>query len=108
MPASSAAPPRQHLALFKRLWDVVDDKFHAAEALTPEGHAFVQTHAIKGSHAEFPCAMNFLAMMPALTNGARAKLFPNGLSPLFNVFLNINYAQTRKSSLTGSAMRATE
>ena len=39
--------------------------------------------------------------MPSLTNGARALLFPNGLSPLLSVF--VNNAQTRKSALTGIA-----
>ena len=32
-----------------------------------------------------------------------APLFPNGLSPLFSVFVNVNNAQTRKSALTGIA-----
>ena len=91
---------RQHLQLFKHLWSLVDERFDAAKVLTPDGHAFVQTHAIKGSHPEFPTALNFLAAMPASTNGARANIFPSGPSPLFSVFLNVNYQQTRKSSLT--------
>ena len=39
--------------------------------------------------------------MPSLANGAPAPLFPNGLLPLFSVFVNVNNAQTRKSALTG-------
>ena len=93
-------PQRSHLPLFKHLWNIVDKKFQAKKVLTSEGHAFAQTHAIKGSHGVFPTALNFLALMPSLTNGARAQLFPNAPSPLFCVFLNINYAQVRKSALT--------
>ena len=99
--AQESAAAREHLPLFKHLWSLVDDKFNARRILTPEGHAFVQTHAIKGSHPEFPTALNFISLMPALSNGARAHLFPSAASPLFSVFLNINYAQTRKSALTG-------
>ena len=91
----------QFLKLFKKVWDEVDRLFDAPKVLTPRGHALVQTYAIKGAHPELPYALNFLTMMAALSNGARARLFPNADSPLFLVFVNVNYAQVRKSSITG-------
>ena len=45
-----------------------------------------------------PFGLHFLTMMAALSNGAMAHIFPSGGSPLFIFHLNVNYAQTRKSS----------
>ena len=42
-------------------------------------------------------------MTGALSNGAKVKIFPNVSNPLFLFHLNVNYAQTRKSSITGNA-----
>ena len=44
--------------------------------LTPEGHALAATYAIKAAHPELPTALNVLATLPALTNGAVVALFP--------------------------------
>ena len=94
---------RQYLHVLKAMWDVVDDHYDPKKILTPGGHALVQTHAIKAAHPHLPCALHFLAMMCALANGAKSQWFPNAASPLFIMFINVNYAQTRKSSLTGNA-----
>ena len=89
--------------MFKNIWDEIDKLYDPKFVLTEDGHAFVQTFAIKAAHAELPFASHFLSMMPALTNGAKIKMSPNSASPLFMFHLNVNYAQTRKSSLTGNA-----
>lgn len=47
-------------------------------------------------------AMHVLSMMCFLVNGARAELFPSSESPFFHLFFNINYSQTRKSSITAN------
>ena len=56
---------------------------------------------MRAAHPEFPYALHCLSMMCALVNGARVAVFPTSQSPL--VAINVNYAQTRKSSMTGHA-----
>ena len=55
------------------------------------------------AHAEFPYALRPLSVMCALLNGARVAVFATAPSPLTLVAINVNYAQTRKSSITGLA-----
>lgn len=93
----------RYLAKFKVMWAEIDNHFDPKFVFTPEGHAFIQTYAIKASHPELPFGMHLLAMMAALSNGAQANMFLSGGSLLFLFHLNVNYAQTRKSSITGNA-----
>ena len=65
------------------MWDMVDARFNAAKVLTKEGHALVQTYAIKPAHPELPYALHILSMMCALSNGATTKWFPNAANTLF-------------------------
>ena len=105
MPSALSKDPdvsKQFLGLLKTMWQAVDNHFDAAGVLSPEGHALVQTYAIKSAHPELPYALHFLAMMCALSNGAKSEWFPNAPSTLFMMVLNLNYAQTRKSSITGN------
>ena len=94
--------PKQYLDVLKAMWDAVDEHFDPKYVLTPEGHALLQTYAIKAAHAELPYALHFLAMMCSLSNGAKTKWFPSSASTMFMMILNVNYAQTRKSSITGN------
>ena len=59
----------QFLAVMKKMWNNVDQHFDPKFILTPEGHALVQTYAIKAAHPELPYVLHFLAMMCALCNG---------------------------------------
>jgi hypothetical protein len=99
--ADSSGGTEQHLGLFALIWAEVERMFDPAFVLTERGYAFVQTWAIKAAHPVLPFAMNFISLMPGLSNGAAANLFPNAVSTLFCFFLNINYSQTRKSSCAG-------
>ena len=105
MPDQASTATEQYLPLFALIWAEVRRMFDPAFVLTARGYAFVQTYAIKVAHPELPFAMNFISLMPALSNGAAAKLFPNASSPLFCFFLNVNYSQTRKSSCANIAER---
>ena len=67
---------KQYLNVMKAMWDLVD------------------------KHFDLPYVMHFLAMLCSLVNGAKTPWFANSASPLFLMVLNINYTQTRKSSLT--------
>ena len=80
--------------------DEVNRLFDPGHVLTERGYAFVQTWSIKAAHPVLPFFLNILATMASLTNGAAAKLFPSNGNPLFAFFLNVNYAQTRKSAGT--------
>lgn len=95
----------QHLPLFKNIWKEVETMFRPLDILTKKGYAFVQTWAIKAAHPTLPYVMQFLCLLASLANGASARMFPNGGSPLFLCFFNVNYSQTRKSSLTAMADR---
>ena len=97
------AGDRQYLPVFKHMWDEIDRLFDPAFIFTNGGHAFIQTYAIKSAHPELPWGVHFLATLAALSNGATTKIFPSSNSPLFLFHLNVNYAQTRKSSITGNA-----
>ena len=91
------------MQVFKYVWAEIDRLFDAKFVLTEKGHSFVQTYAIRAAHPELPWAVHFLSMMAALSNGAKAKIFPSAGSPLFLFHLNVNYSQTRKSSITGNS-----
>ena len=99
---TDSASPKQYLNVLKAMWHIVDRHFDAKKILTPAGHALVQTYAIKAAHPEMPYAMHFLSMLCSLVNGVRSELFPSSESPFFHLFFNINYSQTRKSSITGN------
>ncbi|CAK0858559.1 unnamed protein product [Prorocentrum cordatum] len=101
--AGDYVPPKQYMRVMKDMWDAVDGHFDPNYVLTKSGHDLVQLYSIKASHPEMPYAMHFLSMMCALSNGAKIALFPSSDNPLFIFFFNINYAQTRKSSITGNA-----
>ena len=77
---------KQYLHVLKAMWVIVEKYFQPAKILTPLGHALCQTYAIKAAHPEMPYAMHFLSMMCALSNGAKADLFPHSPSPLFHFF----------------------
>ena len=47
--------------------------------------------------------LNMLSLMCPLTNGARVSIFPTSPSPLVAFTINVNYSQTRKSSVTSFA-----
>jgi len=86
----------------KTMWDIVDKHFDPVYVLSPAGHRLVQTYSLKAAHHELPYVMHFLAIMCSLVNGAKSQWFPNSSSPMFLMVLNVNYTQTRKSSLTGN------
>ena len=93
---------KQYLNVMKAMWDIVDQHFDPIKVLTPQGHRLVQTYSLKAAHHELPYTMHFLAMLCSLANGAKTSWSPNSASPLFLMVLNVNYTQTRKSSLTGN------
>jgi len=86
-----------------RAWDLVEAHFKPKFVLTPLGHRFVQTYSCKAAHPEFPFAGHFLTMMASLSNGAKVRMFPNAASPLCAIALNVNYSQTRRSSIYSNA-----
>ena len=95
---------RQYLAAMKSIWDTVDKTWDPCRLLTQLGHQFCQTWAVRASHHEFPYALNMLSLMCPLTNGARVSIFPTSPSPLVAFTINVNYSQTRKSSVTSAAL----
>ena len=101
MPAQDVE--RQYLPAMKLMWDEVDRLFEPVRILTPAGHHFAQTYAARAAHAEFPYAVHLLSLMCPLSNGARVAVFPTSPSPLVAFCVNVNYAQTRKSSMTAHA-----
>lgn len=94
---------RQNIPAMKLMWDEVDARFDPKYVLGEAGHRFCQTYSVRAAHPEFPYALHCLSMMCALVNGARVAVFPTSQSPLTLVAINVNYAQTRKSSTTGHA-----
>lgn len=94
---------RQYLTAMKSMWDTVDALWKPAGLLTQLGHQFCQTWAVRAAHHEFPYALNMLSLMCPLTNGARVSIFPTSPSPLVAFTINVNYSQTRKSSMTSFA-----
>ena len=94
---------RQYIPAMKLMWDEVDARFDPKYVLGEAGHRFCQTYSVRAAHPEFPYALHCLSMMCALVNGARVAVFPTSPSPLTLVAINVNYAQTRKSSMTGHA-----
>ena len=92
----------QYLQVMKAMWAAVEEQFKPEKVLAPEGHALIATYALKAAHPELPYVLHFLAMMCALSNGATTTWFPSQTSTLFLAALNVNYAQTRKSSITGN------
>ena len=103
MTSSQTRNQKQYLGVAKAMWASVKQKYNPRSVLRPDGHALVQTYSIKAAHPELPYAMHFLTMMSALNNGATTKWFANKASTLFMAFLNVNYAQVRKSSITANA-----
>ena len=102
MVASADENARQHLKVSHTMWDIVEKVFDPVKVLTREGYDLIQTYSIKAVHPVLPYVLHFLAMMCAMANGARTRWFPNYSNPLFIMALNVNYTQTRKSSLTGN------
>ena len=95
---------RQYLTAVKSMWDTVDKLWDPPRLLTQLGHQFCQTWAVRAAkHHEFPYALNMLSLMCPLTNGARVSIFPTSPSPLVAFTINVNYSQTRKSSVTSFA-----
>ena len=92
---------RQYIPAMKLMGDEVDARFDPKYVLGEAGHRFCQTYSVRAAHPEFPYALHCLSMMCALVNGARVAVFPTSQSPL--VAINVNYAQTRKPSMTGHA-----
>lgn len=93
----------QYIPAMKLMWEEVDKRFDPKYILGEAGHQFCQTYAVRAAHAEFPYALHCLSLMCPLVNGARVAIFPTSPSPLTLVAVNVNYAQTRKSSMTGHA-----
>ena len=102
-PLSGAYEDRQYIPAMNLMWDEVDKCFDPSYILGEAGHRFCQTYAVRAAHAEFPYALHCLSLMCALVNGAKVAVFATSPSPLTLVAINVNYAQTRKSSLTGHA-----
>ena len=102
-PLSGAHEDRQYIPAMNLMWDEVDKCFDPSYILGEAGHRFCQTYAVRAAHAEFPYALHCLSLMCALVNGAKVAVFATSPSPLTLVAINVNYAQTRKSSLTGHA-----
>ena len=90
----------QYVPAMKLMCDEVDRRFDPKYVLREAGHQFCQSYFVRAAHPEFPYALHRLALMCALANGARAAIFATALSL---VAVNVNYAQTRKSSMTGHA-----
>ena len=99
---------RQYLPAMKCIWEAVDKLWKPADVLTPLGHHFCQMWAVRAAHPEFPYALHMLTCMCALVNGARVAIFPTSASPLVAFSLNVNYSQTRKSSMTAHADQVTQ
>ncbi|CAK0860829.1 unnamed protein product [Prorocentrum cordatum] len=93
---------KKFLNVSKAMWDIVDKFFDPAKVLTQRGYELIQTYSIRAAHPVLPYVMHFLAMMCALSNGAKSAWFPHAHSPMFLMVLNVNFAQTRKSSITGN------
>ncbi|CAK0820661.1 unnamed protein product [Prorocentrum cordatum] len=93
---------KKFLNVSKAMWDIVDKFFDPATVLTQRGYELIQTYSIRAAHPVLPYVMHFLAMMCALSNGAKSAWFPRAHSPMFLMVLNVNFAQTRKSSITGN------
>ena len=98
-PLSGAHEDRQYIPAMNLMWDEVDKCFDPHYILGEAGHRFCQTYAVRAAHAEFPYALHCLSLMCALVNGAKVAVFATSPSPLTLVAINVNYAQTRKSSL---------
>ena len=96
------AGTKEFLNVTKKMWDIVDKHFDPVAVLGKEGHNLIQTYSIKAAHPELPYVLHFLSMMCSLSNGAQVTWFPNSPSPMFLMVLNVNYTQTRKSSITGN------
>jgi len=94
---------RQYLTAVKSMWDTVDKLWDPPRLLTQLGYQFCQTWAVRAAHHEFPYALNMLSLMCPLTSGARVSIFPTSPSPLVAFTINVNYSQTRKSSVTSFA-----
>ncbi|OLQ15341.1 hypothetical protein AK812_SmicGene385 [Symbiodinium microadriaticum] len=94
---------RQYLPAMKLMWEEVDRLFDPVRILGRTGHHLAQTYCTRAAHAEFPYTMHLLSMMCPLSNGARVAVFPTSPSPLVAFCVNVNYAQTRKSSMTAHA-----
>lgn len=102
--AMSGAPDDgQYVPAMKLMWDEVDRRFDPKYVLGEAGHQFCQSYSVRAAHPEFPYALHCLSLMCALANGARGAIFATAPSPLTLVAVNVNYAQTRKSSMTGHA-----
>ena len=93
---------KQHLKVSRAMWDIVDKFFDPVKVLTREGYELILSYSIKAAHPVLPHVLHFLAMMCSLANGAKSSWFPNAPSPLFIFAINVNYTQTRKSSLTAN------
>ena len=100
--ASAAEGTKHFLKVSKTMWDIVDRVFDPMTVLTRTGYHLIQTYSIRAAHPVLPYVLHFLAMMCALANGAKSFWFPNAPNPMFIMTLNVNYAQTRKSSITGN------
>ena len=90
---SGAPEDGQYGPAMKLMWDEVDRRFDPKYVLGEAGHQFCQSYSVRAAHPEFPYALHCLSLMCALANGARVAIFA----------VNVNYAQTRKSSMTGHA-----
>ncbi|CAL1140069.1 unnamed protein product [Cladocopium goreaui] len=102
--AMSGAPDDgQYVPAMKLMWDEGDRRFDPKYVLGEAGHQFCQSYSVRAAHPEFPYALHCLSLMCALANGARFAIFATAPSPLTLVAVNVNYAQTRKSSMTGHA-----
>ena len=96
-----AAPsPPQYLDTMKKAWQHVSDQWpKVGERIAgPAGHAAVNYESVKRSHPPFPIMMAMLAGCVILTNGATLMIWGTA-APLAIWVLNVNYPQTRKSTL---------
>ena len=99
---SPAETAKQHLRVSRAMWDIVDKWFDPVKVLTREGCELILSYSIKAAHPVLPHVLHFLAMMCALAKGAKSQWFPNAPSPIFIFAINVNYTQTKESSLTGN------
>ena len=87
----------------KAMWKKVHNDFDAETMFSQQGHHLMPIYGIQSSHPVLPWSLHCLALMPPLVNGASSQCFPNKASPSVLAAVNVNYAQSNKSALTGHA-----
>ena len=80
-------------------WDVVEDRYDSEAVLGRRASQTMLLYSARSSHHELPIAVSMMAGLFACANGATVQAFPGKPSPLALCPQNVNYPQTRKSSV---------